>query len=190
MKLILGLGNPGKLYKDSRHNIGFAVIEALAKAYKVSLKKQSGIFTLIGKGKIEGQNVILSLPVTFMNLSGLAASALLKKYKIDLDKLLVVCDDLDLEFGRLKIKASGSSGGHQGLNSIIDFIRSQGFCRLRIGIGRPLANIDTAEYVLTAFTRKEKEQINQIIKRAVECCRVWATEGVSKSMGIFNRRSE
>jgi PTH1 family peptidyl-tRNA hydrolase len=190
VKLIVGLGNPGKIYVNSRHNIGFSVVEALAKVYKISLKKETNTFSLSGKGRIEGQNVILSEPLTFMNLSGLAVSALLKKHKIALDNLLVVCDDLDLAFGRLKIKASGSSGGHRGLNSIMDALSSQNFCRLRIGIGRPHINTYPAEYVLSPFTREEKELAKEIIKRASHCCRVWVKKGITECMNIFNRSAK
>lgn len=188
MKLIVGLGNPGKIYSDSRHNIGFLVVGALSKAYKISLKREKGSFALSGKGKIAGRNVVLATPITFMNLSGIAVNLLLKKNKVDLDNLLVVCDDLDLELSRLKIRAAGSSGGHRGLNSIIDFLKSEDFCRLRIGIGRPKEiKRDAAEYVLSPFSKKEKERVEKIIERAVRCCRVWASEGILESMNIFNR---
>jgi PTH1 family peptidyl-tRNA hydrolase len=186
MKLIVGLGNPGRLYIDSRHNIGFSVIKALAKIYKISLKK--GNLSLSGKAEIGSQNVILAMPLTFMNLSGTAVAGLLKKYRIDLANLLVVCDDLDLEFGRLKLRPSGSSGGHRGLKSIIDCIGSQGFVRLRIGIGRPFQDIHASDYVLSPFTRKEKEQVRQIIEKAGACCQSWVTKGVTETMNIFNKR--
>jgi PTH1 family peptidyl-tRNA hydrolase len=198
MKLIVGLGNPGRIYIDSRHNIGFSLIRTLSRIYKIPLKKDNHTFSLSGKGRIEGQNLILALPLTFMNLSGIAVSALLKKYKIDLpqplareerglENLLVVCDDLDLGVGRMKIKSSGSAGGHRGLESIIDSLGSQEFCRLRIGIGRPLnKNIDAVDYVLSSFTRKEKEEIKEIIEKACDCLRVWVTKGITESMNIFN----
>lgn len=190
MKLIVGLGNPGRTYRHCRHNIGFSVVESLAKVCRISLKKDNNTFSLSGKGKIEGQTVVLSMPLTFMNLSGIAVSALLKKYKIDLDNLLVVCDDLDLEFGRFKIRPSGSSGGHHGLSSIIDSLGGQDFSRLRIGISKPTLNLDTACYVLSAFTKKEKGQLKYIIERALECCRVWVKQGIRQSMNIFNRPSQ
>jgi PTH1 family peptidyl-tRNA hydrolase len=190
MKLIVGLGNPGRLYIDSRHNIGFQVVKALAKDYKILLKKDKRISSLSGQGKIEGQGVALALPLTFMNLSGVAVGALLEKYKIHLDDLLVVSDDLDLEFGRLKIRSRGSAAGHRGLESIIDYIKSQDFCRLRIGIDRPHKNTDPAEYVLSPFTRKEKAQVQDLIERALDCCRLWITEGAAESMNRFNKRSK
>jgi len=200
VKLVIGLGNPGRIYSESRHNIGFSVIKALSKIYKIPLKKDN-TFSLSGKGKIEGENLILALPLTFMNLSGIAVSALIKKYKIDLprpcthgrglDNLLVVCDDLDLDFGVIKIRPSGSSAGHRGLESIIDSLGSQGFSRLRIGIGRPLRhNTDASSFVLSPFTKKEKGKIKEIIELACDCCRVWVMKGITESMNIFNRRSK
>lgn len=188
MKLIVGLGNPGRLYIDSRHNVGFAVVKALARIYKISLKKEGGNLSLSGKVGISGQNVILAMPLTFMNLSGIAVAGLLKKYRIGLANLLVVSDDLDLEFGRLKLRPSGSSGGQRGLKSIIDSLGSQAFARLRIGIGRPTRDIDASDYVLSHFSRKEKEQARQIIEDATECCQAWVTKGVTKTMDIFNKR--
>jgi PTH1 family peptidyl-tRNA hydrolase len=191
VKLIVGLGNPGRLYLNSRHNIGFAVVKALAKTYKISLKENSAHHSSCGEGKIGKERVILASPLTFMNLSGTAVSSLLKKYKIDLDSLLVVCDDLDLELGRLKIKAAGSSAGHRGLESIIGSLKNSGFCRLRLGIGRPAMNRQSrqiADYVLTPFSKKEAAQVKEMIAQAASCCRVWASEGSTKSMNLFNKR--
>jgi PTH1 family peptidyl-tRNA hydrolase len=189
VKLIVGLGNPGRIYIDSRHNIGTSCIKALAKLYKIHLKKNNHTFSLSGEGKIAGKSVILAAPLTFMNLSGLAVRGLLKKYKIDLDDLLIVCDDLDLEFGRIKIRPAGSPGGHRGLKSIIDSIEKQDFCRLRIGIGKPQDNMDAASFVLSAFNSWERAEVKDIIKKAVDCCRVWVTKGITESMNIFNKRS-
>ena len=215
MKLVIGLGNPGRIYSESRHNIGFSVIKALSKIYKIPLKKDN-TFSLSGKGKIEGENLILALPLTFMNLSGIAVSALIKKYKIDLprpcthgrglDNLLVVCDDLDLDFGVIKIRPSGSSAGHRGLGSIIETLGSQGFSRLRIGIGRPphqsvsknvgkanwcrgrplRDNTDASSFVLSSFAKKEKGKIKELIENACDCCRVWVKKGIIESMNTFN----
>lgn len=190
MKLIVGLGNPGRIYTGARHNIGFSVIKALSKIYKIPLKKNNTL-SLSGKGRAGPESLILALPLTFMNLSGIAVSALTKKYKIDLDNLLVVCDDLDLGFGVIKIRPNGSSGGHRGLGSIIDSLGSQGFSRLRLGIGRPLREgADAADFVLSPFAKKEKEKIKELIENACDCCRVWAREGITESMNIFNRRSK
>lgn len=206
MKLIVGLGNPGRIYIDSRHNIGFSVVRSLSRLYKIPLKKEKGILSLSGRGKIEGQLILLALPLTFMNLSGLAARELVKKYKIDLSDLLVVCDDLDLSFGRLKIRRDGSSAGHRGIKSIIDSLGSKEFCRLRIGIGRPSHQlihknikdtnwcggrpqnaIDSADYVLAPFNKKERERVEEIIDNACDALRVWVGRGITEAMNIFNR---
>lgn len=204
MKLILGLGNPGIRYARSRHNIGFTVLKALAKRYKAVFKKDSGTNCLSAKLRIEKQDVILALPFTFMNLSGLAAQQLVNKYNFDPDHLLVVCDDLDLDFGRMKIKPHGSSGGHRGLESIINSLGNKGFNRLRIGIGRPLPLgaqskrrdwrhpfwvADAADYVLSGFSRKEKKELGAIIDTAVDYCLNWVDCGAAKTMNIVNARS-
>lgn len=207
MKLIVGLGNPGEAYAGSRHNIGFSVVKALARKYKVSLKKDFGISSLSAKVKISRQTVTLALPLTFMNLSGIAVSRLIKKNKTDLKDLLIVCDDLDLEFGRLKLRPSGSSAGHKGAQSIIDSLKSNEFSRLRIGIGRPPhqlynkykeeanwcggrphKNTETADYVLSAFYEKEKEQLRETIEKALDCLESWAGKGVTETMNIFNNK--
>jgi len=163
VKLIVGLGNPGDIYAGSRHNIGFIAVKALSRLHKISLKKDNSTFSLSGKGKINGEVVILGLPLTFMNLSGITVRALLKKHKVTLDNLFVVCDDLDLEFARIKIKPHGSSGGHRGLDSIIEAVGSDRFARLRIGIGRPHQDTEASGYVLSPFSRKEKEQLEEIL---------------------------
>lgn len=189
MKLIVGLGNPGLIYSNSRHNIGFSVVKSLAKLGKVALKRDKGTFSLSAKARLGAHHVILAIPLTFMNLSGLGVSVLAKKYKIDFADLLVVSDDLDLEFGRMKIRPSGSSAGHRGMQSIIDTLGSRGFCRLRIGIGRPDGNKEARDYVLSQFNRKEKAQLKEILDSASDCCQVWASEGITEAMNMFNRRS-
>lgn len=187
MKLIVGLGNPGNIFVGSRHNLGFKVVKRLAKVYKIVFKKDSNAHSLSAKFNIDEELVILAMPLMFMNLSGVVVKALLKKYKIDLNNLLVVCDDLDLEFGRLKIKPGGSSGGHRGLQSIIDCLGSDNFARLRLGIGKNTQK-EASEFVLSRFTKTERKKIRGLLERAVECCQIWITEGISKSMNIFNQR--
>ncbi len=188
MKLIVGLGNPGRLYTDTRHNIGFMAVKALVKALKIDLKKDKYSFSLSSKGKLEGKNIILAQPLTFMNLSGAAVSSLLRRYKINTQDLLVICDDLDLELGRLKIRPKGSSGGHRGLNSIIEHLGSDNFARLRIGIGRPSPKAGASEYVLSRFSKKDAPVLKEVLNRAVECCEVWISQGPEAAMNIFNRR--
>jgi len=190
MKLIVGLGNPGRLYAASRHNIGFRVVKALVRDYKVGLKKDTGVLSISGQVKIGNQVLALAMPHTFMNLSGSAVKGLLKKYRLDPGDLLVVCDDLDLDLGRIKIRPNGSSGGHRGIRSIIDSLQSEGFSRLRLGIGRPKGRPDTAEYVLSAFTAKEKEQVARMIDKALDCCLAWFNDGIRQTMNRFNKRSK
>jgi len=187
MKLIVGLGNPGRIYAANRHNIGFLVVKTLAARQRIALKQDSRCASLTGKFKFCQEEIILALPLTFMNLSGQAVKALAKKYKIALSDLLVVCDDLDLEFGRLRLRASGSSGGHNGVESIIEHLGSKEFARLRIGIGRPAHYQDAADYVLEDFSKKEKTEIEEIGSEAVECCLSWIREGTAKCMNLFNK---
>jgi len=189
MKLIVGLGNPGVLYSGSRHNIGFQVVKHLAKAKKTVLKKEKGANALSAKARFGETDAVLALPLTFMNLSGEAVKLLLKKHKAGLGDLLVVCDDLDLEFGRLRLRAKGSSAGHRGIQSIIGHLGSNEFSRLRVGIGRPGNHIEAADYVLEHFNKKESGELAGIIKNAAECCESWVNEGLEKSMGEFNKRN-
>ncbi|MFC1805293.1 aminoacyl-tRNA hydrolase, partial [Candidatus Omnitrophota bacterium] len=187
VKLIVGLGNPGRLYINSRHNIGKSCVMALAKAYKITLKKDRDASS--GRGRIKGTAVVLALPMTYMNLSGVSVGTLVRKHRIDLSDLLVVCDDLDLDLGRIKIKGSGSSGGHRGLGSIIDSLQSRDFCRLRLGIARPKAGKgDTSRYVLSPFARGERMRVRRMMGAACDCCSSWISDGITKSMNIFNQR--
>jgi len=188
MRLIVGLGNPGKVYSQTRHNIGSSIVKAIAKEYKVSLKK--GIFSscLNARLRILDQDVILAVPLVFMNLSGDAVRSLVKKHRVALENLLVVFDDLDLELGRLKVKPDGSSGGHNGLKSIISSLGSQNFCRLRIGIGRPQdQRADIARYVLSPFSKKEKNIVEQVTEISCQVVEFWVSQGISKTMNIFNQ---
>ena len=188
MKVIVGLGNPGLIYAGSRHNIGFEVVKYLAKSGKIPLKKEKGVKALSGRGKIGPLNIALALPLTFMNLSGEAVKPLLKKYKVTASDLLVVCDDLDLGFGRIKIRPRGSSAGHRGVESIINSLKDDEFNRLRIGVGRPGEKTDTRDFVLSRFNRREKAAIPEIINKAAQCCREWIEFGATEAMNSFNRK--
>ena len=188
MKLIVGLGNPGVAYIGSRHNIGFAVLKSLAGSLKVVLKRDNSSSALVGIAKLGRQDLILALPQTFMNLSGIAVKFLLNKFKAKPENLLVVCDDLDLELGRIKIRQLGSSGGHRGLTSIIEHLGTRNFNRLRIGIGRPKNAADAAEYVLSGFLRKEKMIVQEVKEDAFNCCMSWAEKGIVETMNTFNKK--
>lgn len=208
MKLIVGLGNPGLIYKNSRHNIGFSVVKTLSRAHGIPLKKAGRINALSGAGRLGAQRVILGLPLAFMNLSGAPVEGLLKKFAVGVDNLLVVCDDLDLEFGRLRIRPGGSSGGHRGLESVINVLGTRDFARLRVGIGRPPHQlkskniyevnwcegrpphkaVEAAQYVLSGFNRRERGRLAGIVGEAVACCACWAQKGITESMNTFNKK--
>ncbi|MDD5408544.1 MAG: aminoacyl-tRNA hydrolase [Candidatus Omnitrophica bacterium] len=190
VKLIVGLGNPGLIYAGSRHNIGFTVVKSLARLLKVALKKDGSVSALTAKTSCGQHNLVLALPQTFMNLSGIAVKALLKKFKLEPQDLLVVCDDLDLELGRIKIRPFGSNAGQRGMASIIEQLGTQDFNRLRIGIGRPKNPQDAARYVLAGFLRKEKALIELAQEDAVDCCLSWVENGIVKTMDSFNTRSK
>jgi peptidyl-tRNA hydrolase, PTH1 family len=186
VKLIVGLGNPGLVYTGSRHNIGFAVVKSLACFLKVVPKRDGSVSALVSKTNWGQNNLVLALPQTFMNLSGIAVKALLKKFKVSFEDLLVVCDDLDLELGRIKIRPQGRSGGQRGIVSIIEHLGRQDFSRLRIGIGRPKDPADAAGYVLSGFLRKEKAIVEEVKEDAVNCCLSWVENGIVKTMDSFN----
>ena len=189
MKLIVGLGNPGLIYAGCRHNIGFSVVKSLARSLKVTLKRDRSVFSATGKAKWGEHNIILAMPQTFMNLSGVAVNALLKRFKVSPENLLVICDDLDLELGRIKIRPFGSSGGQRGLQSIIEHIGRGEFSRLRVGIGRPRKSADAARYVLAGFSKKEKEIVEEAKENSASCCLTWVEKGVVETMNMFNTRS-
>lgn len=190
MKLIVGLGNPGREYEFTRHNIGFLVVRSLAKSAGALLKHDRATFALSCRARIAGEPVVLAEPLTYMNLSGLAVKALLRKYDAGLSDLLIVCDDLNLGWGRMKIRAEGSSGGHKGLASIIEQLNSDALTRLRVGIGALPAYMDAADYVLAEFTRQEIIEAREIIGEAVNCCESWVKEGINECMNRFNKRSK
>ncbi len=189
MKLIVGLGNPGLFYAGSRHNIGFTVVKSLARSLKVAFKRDNSVSALVAKTNCGEHNLVLALPQTFMNLSGIAVKGLLKKLKLSPQDLLVVCDDLDLDLGRIKIRSQGSSAGQRGLVSIIEQLGTQDFNRLRIGIGRPRNPQDAARYVLAGFLRKEKAIVEESKEDAISCCLSWVENGIIITMDSFNTRS-
>jgi PTH1 family peptidyl-tRNA hydrolase len=188
MKLIVGLGNPGRKYAPTRHNIGARLVKLFCRSYRVKLAREKAVCSFLARVKIKEEEVILAIPQTFMNLSGRVVAALLKKYKLGLSDLLVVCDDLDLDFGRLRIKPCGSSGGHRGLSSIIEALKENNFCRLRVGIGRPSARDEAADYVLRPFSRGESLRLGSVLKSALRCSQVWLNQGVSAAMSSFNKK--
>lgn len=186
--IITGLGNPGNKYEGTRHNIGFKVIDLISEKYNIRLEEKD--IYIIGKGTIEGVDVILLKPLTFMNRSGLAVKKAVKKANILPDKLhsslIVIHDDLDIDTGKMKIKRNGSSGGHKGVESIIQELSTKDFVRLRIGIGRD-KDIPVEEYVLTNFRPAEKKLIKDVIINSVYAVATIVTEGIDKAMNKYNR---
>lgn len=189
MALIVGLGNPGAKYDRTRHNIGFDCLGGLhASMGSPGLQaKFGGQFT---KGRIGQRDVCLVWPLTFMNCSGRCVSQFARFYKVELENILVICDDLSLPLGKLRIRKSGSSGGQKGLNDIIQSLGTQDVTRLRIGIDPTPAHWDTADYVLSKFSALERAIVDEGLLRANEAIAIWLKEGVDSAMNIFNRESK
>jgi len=187
VKVIVGLGNPGGTYQWTRHNIGFQVLDRLAKESHISLGHKR-FKTHYGKGSIHSLDVLLVKPQTFMNLSGLAVKGIIQYYKAGPEDLLVIHDDLDLPFGALRIKRWGGDGGHQGVRSIIDSAGGNNFMRLKVGIGRPPRGMDPADYVLRFFDEPERRQLEEVLSRAAECLVVMISEGVETAMNRFQKK--
>ena len=188
VKLIVGLGNPGKEYEYTRHNVGYLVVQRLAQQHRLPFRKNTAMKALVAGGNIESQECLCALPLTFMNHSGDAVKRLVEKENIPMEDLLVICDDFNLGFGVLRLRARGSSGGHNGLASISESLEPA-FPRLRIGVGSPKAKDDAAEYVLGEFSTVEKRQLPEIIASAVECCTAWLTGPMENVMSQFNKRT-
>lgn len=189
MKLIVGLGNPGRTYDKTRHNVGFHVVDLVARAEGWEWKgKRAG--TLLADGTVSGEKVVLAKPQTFMNLSGPAVGELVRWYKLDLADLLVICDDLDLPFAKIRIRPNGSSGGHHGLESVIQALGTTNFPRLKVGVGRPAVNpMQTAGYILQQPRGEEKELLEEAEQQATEAARCFLREGVQVAMNRFNFQS-
>ena len=193
MKLIVGLGNPGKGYAHNRHNIGFRCINYLGKLHSIPVKRHQ-CQSQIGIGKIAGVELLLAKPKTFVNVSGQAVSRLMRRYDIAVDDLLVIYDDLDLPLGKLRLRQGGSPGGHKGIKSIISALGSQDFCRIKVGIGRPTREDGTAiadedgiiSYVLSDLTPQEEKTIKPAIASVAEAVECILAEGITAAMNQFN----
>jgi len=193
MNLIVGLGNPGRGYANNRHNIGFTCLSHFARTQGIRLDKKQAQ-ARIGVGEVAGGKVVVARPQTYMNLSGQSVSRLVKRFNIDLNNLLVIHDDLDLPLGKIRIRQGGSSGGHKGVDSIIAWLGSQDFLRLRVGIGRPtmptggdeFSEADIIDYVLSDFTLGEKQTIAKVIPRVSEAIVCLLTEGLTAAMNRYN----
>lgn len=187
IKLVIGLGNPGKKYAKTRHNIGFMVVEKLAEEWGWSFKEESDFFGRYVKGEDKGVPIHLALPETYMNESGKAASAILRFYKLNASDCIIVHDDIALEFGHLRVKAQGSSGGHNGLKSIEEWIHSSYYPRLKIGIGDK-RNGTLADHVLAPFTEEELKELPGVIEEAVKVLKAMIHGNIHMVMNATNKK--
>lgn len=183
--LIAGLGNPGLGYKHTRHNFGFMALDSLAKDLNINLKRVK-FKAMIGEGVFRANKLVLAKPLTFMNESGSSVAPLMRYFKIPIDHLIVIHDDLDLPFGKLRVRPSGSAGGQRGMASIINRLGTQDFTRIRLGIGRPPGQMDPVDFVLTKFAKAEEELRLIVLKEAVEAVKSIIQEGVTVAMNKFN----
>jgi peptidyl-tRNA hydrolase, PTH1 family len=185
MKLVVGLGNPGRKYTETRHNVGFRVLAELA-ARSAAGKPRFDFEAELVEASLGGQKVILAAPQTFMNLSGSSVLRLRDFYKLEFADLLVVCDDFNLPLGRLRMRTSGSAGGQKGLGDIIHRLSTESIPRLRIGIGSPPSGFETADFVLSKFRKEEQSEIELAIALAADAVTDWAQRGIDPAMNKFN----
>ncbi len=187
MFLLVGLGNPGPDYANTRHNVGFRVVERVAAQSGIALETRK-FGAILGTGKVAGEPAALLLPQTFMNLSGEAVGAAARFWKVDPAQVVVAHDELDLELGRVQLKVGGGTGGHNGLKSVVAHLGPE-FVRVRVGIGRPPPRWDAADYVLKGFSKAEEEIAEQQVEVAAEATAAVVKNGTKKAMNDFNKRS-
>jgi len=191
MKLIIGLGNPGKTYARNRHNVGFRCLNYFARLHSIHFDHRQ-CRARVGNGEISGEQLLLAKPGIFMNLSGGPVACLLRRHKIALSNLMIIYDDMDLPPGKIRLRQSGSSGGHKGMNSIISALGSDAFSRIRVGIGRPQLRVQSVSedavvnYVLSDFSPGEEGVIKPVITRVAEAIDFFIAEGIEAAMGKFN----
>lgn len=185
MKLVVGLGNPGKKYEGTRHNVGFDVLQTLAKRHAAAAGKSkfNGQLTEVG---VAGEKLMLLSPLTYMNRSGNSVRPAFDFYKLTLENVLVVCDDFNLPLAKLRLKGKGSAGGQNGLADVIQKLGSDEVPRLRVGIGTPREGVDVANYVLSTFAKAEKPEVDLCVERAASAVEDWATQGLTYAMNQYN----
>jgi PTH1 family peptidyl-tRNA hydrolase len=189
MKLIAGLGNPGVKYRGTRHNVGFEILDVLAGRHRLGWEAApKGANALVARWR--EREAILAKPLTFMNLGGPAIVALLQFYKIEVADLFVVVDDVNLELGRLRTRAGGSAGGHNGLKSVIEALGTLEFARLRVGVGRGDARRDLADHVLATFDADERPIVSETVDRAADAVETFIEQGIEPVMNRFNRKED
>ena len=187
MKLIVGLGNPGKKYEHTRHNMGFDTIDLFSELAKIDIDKEA-FKGLVGRGRVFDEDVYLLKPQTFMNLSGESVQEIVSYFKIPVEDVIVIYDDMDLEPGMIRLRLSGSSGGHKGIQNIIEHLGTQEIKRIRIGIGKPI--YDTIDYVLSKPLKDERELIDQAINTAVDALKEILKNNFDSAMNKFNHKGE
>jgi len=185
--VIIGLGNPGRKYERTRHNAGFLAVEELARRSGIDITRERQQ-SLAGRGRIEGQDVILARPQTYMNESGRAASALLRDEYLSPGSLIVIHDELDLSLGTVRVKQGGGHGGHNGLRSLIEQLGSSEFARVRIGIGRPAPGQEAADYVLAPFLAEERGAADEAVRKAADAVMVILGQDMTRAMNQFNQK--
>jgi len=186
MKLIVGLGNPGRRYQGTRHNIGARVIDTLARRHHVALREEG--WADVGALALDGARALLARPQTYVNVSGTAVADLRRRHRLPLENLLVAFDDLDLPVGQIRLRAQGGHGGHNGMRSIIEALGSEEFARLRVGIARPPEGVDPADYVLSRFSKEEQAQLDEAVERAADAVEAFVRRGIEAAMSAFNLR--
>ncbi len=185
--LIVGLGNPGDRYRSTRHNAGFMVLDELARRWGIAMRSKRWVE--LGQGSFRGDPVILAKPLTFMNISGEAVKRLRRKHHLAPADILVLYDDIDLARGSIRLRAGGSAGGHRGLDSIIGHLGSNEFPRLKLGVGRPPAGREAADYVLERMRPEEAAELQEQVARAADAVETFLAEGAETAMNRFNRGS-
>lgn len=187
MKLIVGLGNPGSRYRGTRHNVGWEVLERLARKHGIAIEEDTG-WAEVGRGDIGPHRVVVARPMTYVNASGMAVQDLKRRFRVKPSDLFLIVDDLDLPLGRLRLRQKGTAGGHNGLRSVIEALGTDGFPRMRVGIGRPPGKTDAADHVLARFSAEERQMLNDALDRAVEALEVAIVDGVDVAMNRFNAK--
>ena len=188
MHLIVGLGNPGKTYERTRHNIGFEAVDKLADKYRLEFKNQLKFKGSLAEGKVGEDSVMLLKPLTFMNLSGEAVALVMRYFQIDLSRLLILTDDVALPLGQLRIRINSGSGGHNGLKSVEECLQTNRYPRLRIGVG-DREHGDLADHVLGRFSKEEETLVSKVLERVVQAVEIWLDVGLTSAMNFANKNS-
>ncbi|HPU41277.1 MAG TPA: aminoacyl-tRNA hydrolase [Acetivibrio clariflavus] len=187
LSVVIGLGNPGPRYENTRHNVGFDTVDLLSKKHNIDVTKVKHK-ALIGDGNIGGHRVLLVKPQTFMNLSGESVREIIEWYKVPVENIIIIYDDIDLPVGKIRIRPKGSAGTHNGMRSVIYQIQSEDFPRIRIGIDKPPQNWDLADFVLSKFSTDERKSVEEAIANAAEAVEVILNSGIDKAMNRYNNK--